>query len=201
MLVVKAKIWAHIQSIHSLAQSWLPKQIIPHTHTHQEGFLSSFLSTFFTHTYYKKIIECGLPNFVPGKDFFFLCVCVRGMGAGRTEWEAPSSLWLFWSGKRRLFLYVFGGERLNCYSLSLSLPACVAASTKKLTGGRTRAIYICTCTQPPTVECKNGSSVGTLHALFSTFGADLHVQSVLMNEISASELRMKCIKVVALLVG
>ncbi len=40
----------------------------------------------------------------------------------------------------------------------------------------------------------------TFHALFRTFGTDLHAQSVLSNKISASELRRKFIKSI-LLVG
>ncbi len=58
-------------------------------------------------------------------------------------------------------------------------------------------------TQPPTVVCKNGSSVGIrahfMH-VFGTFGADLHARSVLISKIFASELSRMLIKS-ALLVG
>ena len=48
-----------------------------------------------------------------------------------------------------------------------------------------------THTQPPTVACNDGSSVGIrtrcAHLLFARSGAGLHTQSVLVDKISASE--------------
>ena len=58
-------------------------------------------------------------------------------------------------------------------------------------------------TQPPTVACKNGSSVGMCTScihVFASSSTDLHAQSALIDKISASELRRKFIKS-ALLVG
>ena len=39
-------------------------------------------------------------------------------------------------------------------------------------------------------------NIYTLHSRFSTFGADLHAQSVIIDKISASELSQKFIKVI-----
>ncbi len=52
--------------------------------------------------------------------------------------------------------------------------------------------------QPPTVACKNGSSVGIRTRcirVFCTFGTDLYAPSVLINKVSASQLSRKFIKV------
>ncbi len=60
------------------------------------------------------------------------------------------------------------------------------------------------CAQPPTAGMQSGSSVGNTYTFHGTFlsrsGADSHAQSVLVNGISASELRRTFIKV-ALSVG
>ena len=51
--------------------------------------------------------------------------------------------------------------------------------------------------QPPTVVCKNGSSVGICTCcthVFCKFRADLHAQWVIIDKTSASELGRKFIK-------
>ncbi len=63
--------------------------------------------------------------------------------------------------------------------------------------------YLAKPTQPPTVVCKAEAQLEYIHiayTCFCTFGTDLPAQSVLINEISASELSRKFIKS-ALLVG
>ncbi len=62
-------------------------------------------------------------------------------------------------------------------------------------------VVIRSCTQPPTVYSKVESSVGTLHACFCTFGADLYMPSqILSTTISATEPSQRFIKN-ALIVG
>ncbi len=94
-----------------------------------------------------------------------------------------------------VLLYVFNNRGPSL--LSIPVPTTAGKSDCETHGGTTYT------TQPPTVACRNGSSVGilyTLHTRLCTFGADLYAQSVLTNKNSASELSRKFIKS-ALLVG
>ncbi len=83
-------------------------------------------------------------------------------------------------------------------------PCCSFSSSLLEASGRKGILHPCdTHAQPPTVACKmeaQSEYVHVAHTFFCIFGADLHAQLVLINKISASELRRKSIKS-ALLVG